>query len=97
MPRLRASRLNHSEEVSLRRLAAGTPHFSVSSDHLEQFKKLTLIESRGATWKLTPLGLQQLRAMPKAARILSADPLAMLERMVTKRALRQHRRARTRV
>jgi hypothetical protein len=91
MPRLQASRLSHSEEVSLKRLAAGT-HYLISSTHLELFKKLALIERRGTTWKLTPLGLQQLQAIPKAARIWSADPLAVLERMVSKQhALRQHR------
>ena len=51
-----------------------------------------LIERQGPNWKLTPLGLQQLQRMPKAARITSADPLALLERMVPKQqAPREHR------
>jgi hypothetical protein len=51
-----------------------------------------LIEWQGAAWKLTPLGLRQLQGTPKAAPITSADPLALLESMVTKEhALREHR------
>jgi hypothetical protein len=92
MQRLQASRLTSAEEVALKRLAAGAPHSSISSDHFDQFKKLVLIERHGATWKLTPLGLHQLQAMPKAARIMLADPLALLESLVAKhRALRDHR------
>jgi hypothetical protein len=71
-----ASRLSQSEQVSLKQLAAGTPHSSISSGHLELFKKPTLIERRGSSWILTPLGLQQLQANSKAAGISSADPLA---------------------
>jgi hypothetical protein len=92
MQSLQAPGLSHDEKVSLKRLAVGTQHASIPSKHLELFKKLTLIESRGATWKLTPLGLRQLRGMPKPARITSADPLALLETMMTMYlALRQHR------
>jgi hypothetical protein len=89
---VRASHLSHPEEVSLKRLAAGAPPSSISSGHLARFQKLMLIERHGSTWKLTPLGLRQLQGMPKAARITSADPLALLESMVTKEhALREHR------
>jgi hypothetical protein len=92
MRRLQESRLNHTEEVSLKRLAAGATHSSISSDHLARFRQLKLIERHGSTWKLTPLGLHQLQGTPKAARMTSADPLALLETMVTKaHALRGHR------
>jgi hypothetical protein len=92
MQRLKASRLSQTEAVSLKRLAAGAPHSSISSDHFGRFRKLMLIERHGSTWKLTPLGLHQLQGVPNAARMTSADPLALLENMVTKQhALRQHR------
>jgi hypothetical protein len=87
------SRFSQTEAVSLKRLAAGAPHSSISSDHFDRFRKLMLIESHGSTWKLTPLGLRHLQSVPKAARITSADPLALLESMVFKHhALRQHGR-----
>jgi len=92
MPRLQASHLSHTEEASLKRLAAGAPHSSIPSDHLARLKKLMLAERHGSTWRLTPLGLQQLQGMPKAVRITSVDPLALLESIVTKQhALREHR------
>lgn len=51
-----------------------------------------LIEKHGSSWKLTPLGLHQLQGGPKANGMTSADPLALLEHMVTKQhAVRQHR------
>jgi hypothetical protein len=51
-----------------------------------------LIERQDPTWKLTALGLSQLQAIPKAAPMTSADPLALLESMVTKGyAVREHR------
>jgi hypothetical protein len=92
MQHLPASRLSHTEEVSLKRLAAGAPNYSISSDHLSRLQKLMLIERRGRTWILTPLGLKQLEGIPRAARITSADPLALLESIVAKQpALQQHR------
>jgi hypothetical protein len=92
MQELKASCLSQTEVVSLKRLAAGAPHSSISSDHFGHFRKLMLIERRGSTWILTPLGLHQLTGMPKAARMASADPLALLEGMVAKQhALQQHR------
>ncbi len=93
MRRVQAPDLSHAEEVSLKRLAAGAPHSSISSDHFARFKKLMLIEVHGPGWKLTPLGLRQLQGTPKAAHITSADPLALLESMVPKEtALREHRK-----
>jgi hypothetical protein len=51
-----------------------------------------LIERQGPAWKLTPLGLRQLQGTSKPAHITSADPLALLESMITKKhALREHR------
>jgi hypothetical protein len=92
MQELKASYLSQTEAVSLKRLSAGAPHSSISSDHFGHFRKRMLIERHGSAWKLTPLGLQQLKGMPKAARIASADPLVLLESMVAKqRALQQHR------
>ena len=38
-----------------------------------------LVERHGSTWKLTPLGLHQLEGMPKATRMVSADPLELVE------------------
>jgi hypothetical protein len=84
--------LSNAEAVSLKRIAAGASHSTVPSDHFAHFRKLMLINKHGTTWKLTPLGIHQLQALPKAARILSTDPLALLESMVTKQhALQQHR------
>jgi hypothetical protein len=92
MPRLQASPLSHTEEASLKRLAAGAPHSSIPSDHLARLRKLMLVERHGSTWRLTPLGLQRLQGMPKAVQITSVDPLALLESIVTKQhALREHR------
>jgi hypothetical protein len=92
MQELKASRLSQTEAVSLKQLAAGAPYSSISSEHIGHFRKRMLIERHGPTWKLTPLGLLELKGMPKAARIASADPLALLENMVTKQhALQQHR------
>ena len=92
MQRLAASRLSEAETASLKRLAAGAPHSSIPSDHFNRFKTLMLIESRGSTWNLTPLGLHQLQGARNAVRMTSADPLALLETMVTKQhALQQHR------
>ena len=92
MQEFKASRLSQTEAVSLKRIAAGASHSSVPSDHFGHFRKLMLIERHGSAWKLTPLGLHQLQGMPKAARLTSADPLALLESMVTKQhALQQHR------
>jgi hypothetical protein len=86
------SGLSQTEVVSLKRLAAGAPHSSISSDHFGRFRKLMLIQRHGSAWKLTPVGLHQLQDAPKAARITSANPLALLESTVTKQqTLRQHR------
>ena len=88
----KTSGLTLTEAVSLKRLAGGAPHSSISPDHFGRFRRLMLIERRGSTWKLTPLEVHQLQDLPKAARITSADPLATLENMMTKQhALRQHR------
>src|SRR5215216_2783836 len=92
MQEFRASRLSQTEAVSLKQLAAGAPQSSISSEHIGHFSKRMLIERDGPTWKLTPLGLHELKGMPKAARMTSTDPLALLESMVTKQhALQQHR------
>jgi len=92
MQELQASRLSDSEAVSLKRIAAGISHSSVPSEHLAQFRKLMLIQRNGSAWKLTPLGLHYLQGMPKGARLTSANPLALLEKLVTKQyALQQHR------
>ena len=89
---LKAFCLSQTEAVSLKQLAAGAPQSSIPSEHIGHFRKLMLIERHGPTWQLTPLGLHHLKAMPKAARIASADPLALLESMVAKQqALQQHR------
>jgi hypothetical protein len=78
--------------VSLKRLFDWAPHSAISSDHFGRFRKLMLIERHGSTWRLTPLGLHQLKNMPKAARMAPADPLALLEKMISKQhALQQHR------
>lgn len=84
----KASVLSQTEAVSLKRLAAGAPHLSIPSDHFGRFRRLMLIERRGSIWRLTPLGMRQLQDLPKPARITPADPLALLETMVTKQ---QHR------
>jgi hypothetical protein len=92
MQQLQASCLSQTEAVSLRRLSAGASHSSISSDHFGHFRKLMMIERHGSTWKLTPLGLDQLKGMPKPARMSSAEPLALLEGTVAKQhALQQHR------
>ena len=92
MQRLVVSRLREAEMVSLKRLAAGSPNSSIPANHFNRFKTLMLIESRGSTWKLTPLGLHQLQGVRNAVRMTSADPLALLETMVTNQhALQQHR------
>jgi hypothetical protein len=92
MQELKVSRLSQTEAVSLKRIGAGAPHSMVPSAHFARFRKLMLVERRGSTWKLTPLGSHQLRDVPKAARFTSVDPLALLESMVTKqKALQQHR------
>ena len=56
MQELKASRLSQTEAVSLKQIAAGAPHSSISSDHFGHFRKLMLIERHGSAWKLTPLG-----------------------------------------
>jgi hypothetical protein len=92
MQKLKASRLSQTEAVSLKQLAAGAPHSPISSEHIGHFRKRMLIERRGSSWKLTPLGLHQLKGMPNATRITSAGPLVLLESMVSKQhALQQHR------
>ena len=92
MQELKASCLSQTEAVSLKRLSVGAPHSSISSDHFAHFRKLMLVERHGPAWKLTPLGLHQLKGLPKAARMTAADPLALLESMVTKQhVLQQHR------
>lgn len=92
MQKLKAPRLSQTEAMSLKKLAAGAPHSSISSEHFGRFRKLVLIESHGSTWKLTPLGQHQLQGAPKAAQMTSADSLALLENMVSKQhALRLHR------
>jgi hypothetical protein len=92
MQRFKVVRLSPSEETSLKRLDAGAPHSSISSVHFDRFKKLMLIERHGLAWKLTPLGLHQLQGIPKPVPITRADPLALLESIVTKHhAVREHR------
>jgi hypothetical protein len=92
MQALKASCLSRTEAVSLKQLAAGAPQSSISAEHIDHLRKRMLIERHGPTWELTPLGLQLLKGMPKAAPIASADPLALLETMVAKQqALQQHR------
>ena len=92
MQELKASRLSQTEAVSLKQLAAGAPHSSISSEHIGHFSKRMLIERHGSSWKLTPLGVHHLKGMANPARMTSADPLALLESMVSKQqALQQHR------
>ena len=92
MQELKASCLSQAEAVSLERLSAGASHSSISSDHFGHFRKRMLIERHGSTWRLTPLGVHQLKGIPRAARVAPADPLALLESKVTSQhALQQHR------
>jgi hypothetical protein len=92
MQELKESCLSPAEAVSLRRLSAGAALSSIPSDHLAHFGKRMLVERHGPTLRLTPLGVHQLKAMPKAVRLAAADPLALLESKVAGQHALQHHR-----
>jgi hypothetical protein len=78
--------LSPDEEVALRRVALGFSH-GVASDHIRRLNDLHLIEADKSAWRLTPLGQQQFRALPRAkvASDGSQDAIAMMLARFAKR------------
>ena len=60
--------LSPDEEVALRRVALGFSH-GVASDHIRRVEDLHLIEADKTSWRLTALGQQQFRSLPRAAKL----------------------------
>lgn len=74
------SQLSPDEEVALRRVALGFGH-GVASDHLRRLKDLHLIEADKAAWRLTALGQQRFKSLPRAATTANRgtpDAIAMM-------------------
>jgi hypothetical protein len=74
------SHLGPDEEVALRRVALGFSH-GVGSDHIRRLKDLHLIEPGKTSWRLTALGQQRFKALPRAAGSASdgtPDAVAMM-------------------
>ena len=64
------AQLSPNEEVALRRVALGFSH-GVASDHIRRLKDLHLIEADQASWRLTALGQQRFKSLPRAAKLTS--------------------------
>jgi hypothetical protein len=74
------SHLSPDEEVALRRVALGFSH-GVASDHIRRLKDLHLIEADKTSWRLTALGRQRFKSLPRAAKLASdetPDAIAMM-------------------
>jgi hypothetical protein len=73
------AQLSPNEEVALRRVALGFSH-GVASDHIRRLKDLHLIEADKTSWRLTTLGQQRFKSLPRAAKLASdgtPDAIAM--------------------
>jgi hypothetical protein len=71
--------LSADEEVALRRVALGFSH-AVAVDHIRRLKVLFLIEADKSSWRLTALGQQRFKSLPRAAKLeseVTPDALAM--------------------
>jgi hypothetical protein len=75
--------LEPKEEIALRHVALAAIQ-GVPASHLQTLQRLHLIESAGASWRLTPLGQQRLKAMPQRAKLLPADAYEEIERILAK-------------
>ena len=62
------SQLGPDEEVALRRVALGFSH-GVAPGHLRRLKDLRLIEADKTSWRLTALGQQRFKSLPRAAKL----------------------------
>ena len=74
------SRLGLDEEVALRRVALGFSH-GVASDHLRRLRDLRLIKADKTSWRLTALGQQRFKPLPRAAKLArdgTPDAIAMM-------------------
>ena len=74
------SPLSANEEVALRRVALGF-HQGVAPDHIRRLKDHRLIEADKTSWRLTPLGEQRFKALPRAAKLAgdgTPDAIAMM-------------------
>jgi hypothetical protein len=80
------AQLSPNEEVALRRVALGFSH-GVASDHIRRLKDLHLIEADKTSWRLTGLGQQRYKSLPRAAKLASdrtPDAIAMMLSKFTK-------------
>jgi hypothetical protein len=74
------AQLSADEEVALRRVALGFSQ-GVAADHIRRLKDLHLIEADKTSWRLTALGQQRFRSLPRAAKLESGvtpDAIAMM-------------------
>jgi hypothetical protein len=72
--------LSLDEEVALRRVALGYSQ-RVAPDHIRRLKAFHLIEPDQGYWRLTALGQQRFKALPRAAKLASdgtPDAIAMM-------------------
>ena len=62
------SQLSPDEEVALRRVALGFSH-GVASDHIRRLEDLHLINANKTSWRLSALGQQRFKSLPRAAKL----------------------------
>ena len=75
--------LSPNEELTLRRVALGVaPKEILPARHLARLKKLNLIDGDGALLRLTPLGRQRYRALPRAVDIDDVSPPEQLAKLL---------------
>ena len=71
--------LSLDEEVALRRVALGCS-LRVAPGHIRRLKAFHLIEADQSSWRLTALGQQRFKALPRAAKLVrdgTPDAIAM--------------------
>ena len=68
MPRSLDAPLSHTEEVALRRIALGRPPLQeLAPRDVMRLKTLSLVEDENGVLKLTEIGRQRYRALPRAS------------------------------
>ena len=77
------AQLSPNEEVALRRVALGFSH-GVASDHIRRLNDLHLIEEDKTLWRLTAVGQQRYKSLPKAAKMASDGTSDAVATMLSK-------------
>ena len=85
-------KLGPTEEVALRRVALRSSH-GLRPASIQRLQRLHLIEADKASWRLTALGQQRLKALPQPVKLVTGgawDEIARILEKFTKQKQQGH-------